>query len=54
MTLQRELVGGFAILSVRSKGEAIEATRRFLNVAGDGECDVRQIMQPEEGPPAPR
>ena len=42
------LIGGFAILQANSKEEAIELTRRFLSVAGDGECEVRQIFTPTE------
>ena len=39
----KEVVGGFAILEVASKAEAIEATKRFLKVTGGGECEIRQI-----------
>lgn len=39
----KELVGGFAIIDVPSKAAAIEVTRRFLAVAGDGESEVRQM-----------
>jgi hypothetical protein len=42
----KELVGGFAILQAASKEEAIELCRRFLSVAGDGECELRQIYEP--------
>lgn len=44
-TESKELVGGFAILNVKSKQEAIELTRRFLNVAGEGECELRQLYE---------
>src|SRR5262249_30465649 len=43
----KELVGGFAILQAKSKEEAIELARQFLKVAGDGECELRQLY--EEG-----
>ena len=39
----KEIVGGFAILEAASKQDAIELTRKFLAVAGDGECEVRQV-----------
>jgi hypothetical protein len=42
----KELTGGYAILEARSKGEAFEPTRRFLEVHGtdrDVECEVRQL-----------
>jgi hypothetical protein len=42
-TEAKELVGGFAILRVKSKSEAIEITKRFLKIAGDGECEIRQM-----------
>jgi hypothetical protein len=41
----RELVGGFAILKANSKEEAIELARNFLNSAGDGECELRQLYE---------
>jgi hypothetical protein len=42
----KEVIGGFAILQANSKEEAIELTRRFLAVAGDGECELRQLYEP--------
>src|SRR5712692_4222708 len=42
-TEAKELIGGFAILQVQSKEEAIELTKRFLAVAGDGESEIRQM-----------
>ena len=42
-TESKEVVGGFAILEAKSKEEAIALTKRFLEVAGDGECELRQI-----------
>ena len=39
----KELVGGFAILNVSSKEQAIEEARKFLAIAGEGECELRQI-----------
>ena len=44
----KELVGGFAMLQFASREAAIEGTRRFLEVAGDGECLTYQIMSQEE------
>ena len=44
-TEAKEVVGGFAILQAQSKEEAIELTRRFLGVAGDGECEIRQLYE---------
>jgi hypothetical protein len=50
-TEAKEVVGGFAILKVNSKEEAIQLTRNFLQVAGEGECELRQIY--EQGVDAP-
>lgn len=55
-TEAKELVGGFAIIQAKSKEEAIELTKRFLNVAGDGESEIRQLHEatdfsPEIFPP---
>ena len=47
----KELIGGFAILEASSKAEAIELTKTFLDVAGDGECEIRQLFTaPEQAP----
>src|SRR5262245_36715744 len=40
-----EVVGGFALLQANSKAEAIELLKTFLNVAGDGECELRQLYE---------
>jgi hypothetical protein len=45
-TEAKEVVGGMAILKVTSKAEAIEITKKFLAVAGDGECELRQLYDP--------
>jgi hypothetical protein len=45
-TESKELVGGFAILKANSKQEAIELARQFLQVAGEGECELRQLYEP--------
>lgn len=39
----KELIGGLAIIQANSKEEAIESVKRFLNVAGDGETEVRAL-----------
>lgn len=44
-TEAKEVVGGFAILKANSKEEAIELARNFLSIAGDGECELRQIYE---------
>lgn len=49
-TEAKEVFGGFAILEASSKAEAIEATRRFLQLHRDhwptweGECELRELV----------
>jgi hypothetical protein len=40
-TETKELVAGYAIIQVKSKEEAIELTKRFLKVVGEGESEIR-------------
>ena len=42
-TEAKELIAGFALLQANSKEEAVEMATHFLNVAGDGECELRQL-----------
>ncbi len=44
-TESKEVIGGFAMLQANSKEEAIELTKRFLQVAGDGESEIRQVYE---------
>jgi hypothetical protein len=44
-TVSKEVVGGFAILKANSKEEAIQLAKDFLKVAGEGECELRQIYE---------
>lgn len=48
-TEAKELIGGFALIRAASKEEAIELTKRFLKVAGDGESEIRQIWEQPDG-----
>jgi hypothetical protein len=50
-TESKELVGGFAILQANSKEEAIALCRKFLSVAGPGECELRQLYEAAAGEP---
>ena len=48
----KEVIGGYAIVEVASKEQAVELTKRFLLVHGDDwdiECEVRQLDGPEFG-----
>ena len=40
---RKSWLAGFAILKADSKEEAIELARKFLKVAGEGECELRQL-----------
>lgn len=42
-TESKELIAGFALLEASSLEEAIELGKRFLAVAGEGVCEIRQI-----------
>jgi hypothetical protein len=44
-TEAKEVIGGLAILRAGSKAEAIELARQFLGVAGDGECELRELYE---------
>jgi len=44
-TESKEVVGGFAILQADSKEEAVELAKQFLHVAGEGECELRQLYE---------
>jgi len=46
-TESKELIGGLAILQADSKEAAVELARQFLHVAGDGECELRQLFDAE-------
>ena len=51
-TETKEVIGGYAILEAKSMKEAIELTKRFLQIHGDEwdiECEVRQLDGPEFG-----
>ena len=41
----KELIGGFALIQAGSKQEAVELTKHFLTVAGDGEVEIRQLYE---------
>ncbi len=44
-TETKEIIGGFAIINVRSKDEAVMWAKRFLDVAGDGESELRLLHE---------
>ena len=42
-TESKEVIGGFAIIEAKSKEHAIDLVKEFMHVAGDGECEVREL-----------
>jgi hypothetical protein len=47
-TESKELVASYALFEVTSMEEAVEWTRRFLTVLGEGECELRPIFDPSD------
>ena len=46
----KEVIGGLAIIQASSKAEAIQYVREFLQVVGDGECELRQLYEADTAP----
>jgi hypothetical protein len=44
-TETKELIAGFALIQAKSKEEAVEYSKQFLNLAGDGETEIRQVYE---------
>ena len=43
----KEVVGGYALLEVKDRNDAVAWTNRFLDVIGDGvTCYVREVVSP--------
>jgi hypothetical protein len=47
-TESKEVIGGLALLQANSKEEAVELVKQFLRVAGDGECELRQLFEADQ------
>lgn len=53
----KEVVGGFAILNLNSREEALEAAKEFLELhrrhwpGWEGECEIRQMFGPDDFDP---
>jgi hypothetical protein len=43
-TEAKELVGGWALMECRDRDEAVEWSKRFVSVLGEGEVRVRPVM----------
>jgi hypothetical protein len=52
-TESKELIASYALFQVKTMEEAIEWTTRFLNVIGEGECELRPIFDESDFAPAP-
>ena len=39
----KEIIAGYAVLQVKAMEEAVQWTKRFLDVAGDGESEIREL-----------
>ena len=46
-TESKEVIVSFALIEARSEDEALEVSRRFWAMVGDGEGDVRRVTGPE-------
>jgi hypothetical protein len=44
----RELIDGFALVQTKSRAEAVEVARRFMNIAGEGDGEILQVYDPNE------
>jgi hypothetical protein len=44
----KELVASYALFQVKTMDEAIHWTKRFLEVLGQGECELRPIFEAED------
>jgi hypothetical protein len=52
-TETKELVASYALFDVPSKAEAVRWTKRFLEVLGEGECEIRPLFSAADfGPPS--
>lgn len=49
-TESKELVASYALFEVKSMDEAVHWTQRFLEVLGEGECELRPIFDPSDFP----
>jgi hypothetical protein len=49
-TKAKELIGGWALVQVASKAEALDWAKRFMRIAGGGESRIRQVFGPDDMP----
>ena len=46
-TEAKEIVAGFCLIQAGSREEAAGWARRFMEIAGDGETEIRQLFSPD-------
>ena len=44
-TEAKEVIGGYALLEAKSRQAAIDLSRQFLKVAGDGSCELIPLFE---------
>jgi hypothetical protein len=47
-TESKELIASYALFQVKTMDEAVHWTKRFLDVLGKGECELRPILDAED------
>ncbi len=47
-TESKELIASYALFQVKTMEEAVHWTKRFLEVLGKGECELRPIIEAED------
>lgn len=51
-TETKEVLGGYALLQAANREEVVQFTRRFLDIVGQGTCEIYQLFEMSEGGPA--
>jgi hypothetical protein len=46
----KELIDGFAIVEAKSREEAVELSRSFMQIAGEGQGQILRIFEPSDFP----
>jgi hypothetical protein len=50
-TESKELIASYALFEVKTMAEAVEWTKRFLQVLGEGECELRPLFEASDFAP---
>ena len=48
-TEAKEVIGGYALLKAESQEEVVRLTKRFLEVAGQGTCEIYRLFEMPDG-----